>query len=74
MRDLQLQFEDECYSDLIGVRCLNEIISNLCEIRASNYHLISDRTVSQLHAGVLYEQLSTQALANLWGGGSCTEW
>ncbi|WP_223534042.1 iron-containing alcohol dehydrogenase [Pseudomonas sp. GL-B-16] len=66
MRDLQLQFEDEYYPVLIGVRCLDQIISNLCEIRASSYHLISDRTVSQLHAGVLYEQLSTQALANLW--------
>ncbi|VVM82663.1 2-deoxy-scyllo-inosose synthase [Pseudomonas fluorescens] len=66
MRNLQLQFEDEHYPVWIGVRCLDEIISNLCEFRASSYHLITDRTVSQLHAGILCEQLSAQALASLW--------
>lgn len=66
MRNLRLQFEDEHYPVWIGVRCLDEIISNLCKFRASSYHLITDRTVSQLHAGVLCEQLSAKALASLW--------
>lgn len=66
MRNLRLQFEDEHYPVWIGVRCLDEIVLNLCEFRASSYHLITDRTVSQLHAGVLYEQLSAKARASLW--------
>ena len=67
MRNLRLQFEDECFPVWIGVRCLEEIISNLRELSASSYHVITDRTVSQLHAGVLCEQLSAQAIASLWG-------
>jgi 3-dehydroquinate synthase/2-deoxy-scyllo-inosose synthase len=63
---MRLQFEDECYPVWIGIRCLDEIISNLRELSASSYHLITDRTVSQLHAGVLCEQLSTQTVARLW--------
>ncbi|NUT77422.1 iron-containing alcohol dehydrogenase [Pseudomonas sp. C1C7] len=66
MRNLRLQFEDECYPVRIGVRCSDEILSNLLELDASSYHLITDRTVSQLHAGALCEQLSTQAIASLW--------
>ncbi|RON07319.1 hypothetical protein BK659_18730 [Pseudomonas brassicacearum] len=66
MRNMRLQFEDECYPVWIGTRCLDEIISKLRELSASSYHLITDRTVSQLHAGVLCEQLSTQTLASLW--------
>jgi len=66
MRNLRLQFEDECYPVWIGVRCLDEIISNLRELSASSYHVITDGVVGQLHAGVLCEQLSTQALASLW--------
>nr|WP_166363676.1 iron-containing alcohol dehydrogenase [Pseudomonas akapageensis] len=66
MRNLRLQFEDECYPVWIGVRCLDEIISGLREFGASSYHLITDRTVSQLHAGVLCEQLSAQVVASLW--------
>lgn len=66
MRNLRLQFEDEYYPVRIGVRCLDEILSNLLELDASSYHLITDRTVSQLHAGVLCEQLSTQAFTSLW--------
>ncbi|WP_426102417.1 2-deoxy-scyllo-inosose synthase [Pseudomonas sp. PSPC3-3] len=74
MRNLRLQFEDECFPVWIGVRCLEEIISNLRELSASSYHVITDRTVSQLHAGVLCEQLSAQAIASLWvvdNGESC---
>ncbi|SEN01824.1 3-dehydroquinate synthase [Pseudomonas sp. ok272] len=66
MRNMRLQFEDECYPVWIGARCLDEIISKLRELSASSYHLITDRTVSQLHAGVLYEQLSAQTIASLW--------
>ncbi|CAI8991624.1 DUF4147 domain-containing protein [Pseudomonas sp. IT-P258] len=51
---------------------LAALLHTLFQSRASSYHLISDKKVSQLHADVLYEQLSTQVLANLWGGGSCT--
>ena len=66
MRNVRLQFEDECYPVWIGVRCMDKIISNLRELSASSYHLITDRTVSQLHAGILFEQLSTQTPASLW--------
>lgn len=66
MRNLRLQFEDECYPVWIGVRCLDEIISSLRELSASSYHVVTDRTVSQLHAGILCEQLSTQTLSSLW--------
>ncbi|WP_218584001.1 iron-containing alcohol dehydrogenase [Pseudomonas akapageensis] len=45
---------------------MDEIISGLREFGASSYHLITDRTVSQLHAGVLCEQLSAQVVASLW--------
>ncbi len=66
MRNVKLQFEDECYPAWIGVCCLDEIISNLHELSASSYHVITDRTVSQLHAGSLCEQLSAHAAASLW--------
>lgn len=66
MRNLQLQFEDEHYPVKIGVHCMNEIISSLCEFKASSYHLISDRNVSHLHAGVLCEQLSAHAVTRFW--------
>lgn len=66
MRNVRLQFEDECYPVWIGVRCVGEIISKMLELNASSYHLITDRTVNQLHAGALCEQLSAQALASLW--------
>ncbi|MCU1730125.1 MULTISPECIES: 2-deoxy-scyllo-inosose synthase [unclassified Pseudomonas] len=74
MRHIRLQFEDECYPVWIGIRCVDEIVSNLRELGASSYHVISDRTVSQLHAGILCEQLSAQASARLWvvdNGESC---
>jgi 3-dehydroquinate synthase/2-deoxy-scyllo-inosose synthase len=66
MQNLQLQFEDEHYPVWIGVRCLNEIISRLRELGASSYHMITDRTVSQLHADVLYEELTAQTASSLW--------
>ncbi|MBH8613441.1 iron-containing alcohol dehydrogenase [Pseudomonas mohnii] len=66
MRNLRLQFEDECYPVWIGVRCLDEIISSLRELNASSYHLIADRTVGKLHAGILYEQLSAHVFTSLW--------
>ncbi|UVH49805.1 2-deoxy-scyllo-inosose synthase [Pseudomonas sp. CBSPBW29] len=66
MRNVQLQFENECYPAWIGVCCLDEIISSLHELGASSYHVITDRTVSQLHAGSLYEQLSAHAAVSLW--------
>lgn len=62
MRNLRLQFEDECCPVWIGVRCLDEIISSLRELNASSYHLIADRTVGKLHASILYEQLSAHVL------------
>jgi 3-dehydroquinate synthase/2-deoxy-scyllo-inosose synthase len=66
MQNLQLQFEDEHYPVWIGVRCLDEIISRLRELGASSYHMITDRTVSQLHADVLYEELTAQTASSLW--------
>ncbi|MBA1377309.1 iron-containing alcohol dehydrogenase [Pseudomonas brassicacearum] len=66
MHNLQLQFEDEHYPVWIGVRCLDEIISRLRELGASSYHVITDRTVSQLHADVLYEELTAQTSSSLW--------
>jgi len=66
MRSVRLQFEDECYPVWIGVRCVDEIISNLRELSASSYHLIADRTVDKLHASVLFENLSSKVSARLW--------
>jgi len=66
MRSVRLQFEDECYPVRIGVRCVDEIISNLRELSASSYHLIADRTVDKLHASVLFENLSSKVSARLW--------
>ncbi|WP_366944149.1 iron-containing alcohol dehydrogenase [Pseudomonas sp.] len=45
---------------------MDKIISNLHALSASSYHVITDKTVSQLHAGILFEKLSTQARASFW--------
>ncbi|MBJ7311503.1 2-deoxy-scyllo-inosose synthase [Rugamonas sp. CCM 8940] len=66
MRKLQLQFENERYPIWIGARCVDEIIFNLCELEASSYHLVTDNTVSELHATALFDQLAAEAPASLW--------
>lgn len=71
---LKLQFEDQHYPVWIGIRCMDEILSNLRDLDASSYHIVTDQTVGQLHAGAMREQLSTQASVKLWvvgDGESC---
>lgn len=65
MHKLCLQFEDEYYPVWIGARCVDEIVSNLLELRASSFHVITDSTVSRLHAATVCEHLSTHARVNL---------
>ena len=65
MRSLCLQFEEECYPVKIGIRCIDEIVSNLLELNASGFHLITDKLLSKLHAAELYDQLSVHALVNM---------
>lgn len=66
MRNMQLQFEDECYPVWIGTRCRDEIISSLCDLGSSSYHVITDSTVGRLHAERFFNALSSQASARLW--------
>jgi 3-dehydroquinate synthetase len=66
MRNLQLQFENECCPIWIGARCVDEIIFRLCELKASSYHLVTDKTVVQLHAAALFDRLAAEAPASLW--------
>lgn len=66
MNHLFLEFEDESYPVWIGIRCIDEIVSNLLELNASSYHLITDRALSKLHAATLCEQLSAGALVNIF--------
>lgn len=65
MRSLCLQFEEECYPVWIGIRCVDEIVSNLLELNASSFHLITDKVLSSLHAAELYDQLSVHALVSI---------
>ncbi len=66
MRKLELQFENECCPVWIGVQCLDEIIFRLCELKASSYHLITDRTVVALHSAALFDRLAAEVPARLW--------
>jgi 3-dehydroquinate synthase/2-deoxy-scyllo-inosose synthase len=66
MRALQLKFEDICIPLWIGAGCIEEVVAKLCELDASSYHVITDKTVARLHAGALFERLTTKALAQLW--------
>lgn len=66
MRNLQLQFENECCPILIGAGCMDEIVSTLCELRASSYHLVTDTIVVHLHADLLFGRLAEEAPARLW--------
>jgi 3-dehydroquinate synthase/2-deoxy-scyllo-inosose synthase len=45
---------------------VDEIIFSLCELEASSYHLVTDKTVGQLHAATLFDRLAAEAPANLW--------
>lgn len=67
MRVFKLEFEGECYPVRIGVHCLDEIISDLCALRGSSYHVITDSIVGELHAGLLSQELEKQqAVVSLW--------
>ncbi|HEX7682458.1 MAG TPA: 2-deoxy-scyllo-inosose synthase [Trinickia sp.] len=45
---------------------MDEIVFRLCELKASSYHVVTDRTVAQLHASTLFDQLAAEAPARLW--------
>lgn len=49
MRDLRLTFEDVCIPLWIGFDCTEEVVAKLCELEASSYHVVTDKTVAQLH-------------------------
>lgn len=66
MRNLQLQFEDQGYPVWIGACCSSDIVSKLCELKASSYHLVTDETVARLHAAPLLDRLATEVPARLW--------
>lgn len=66
MRNLQLRFENECCPVWIGARCVDDVIFKLCELDASSYHVVTDKTVSRLHASGLFERIAAKAPARLW--------
>jgi 3-dehydroquinate synthase/2-deoxy-scyllo-inosose synthase len=66
MRDLQLKFEDDCIPLWIGSRCVDEVVAKLCELDASSYHVVADKTVAQLHGVALFQRLAAKAPARLW--------
>ena len=66
MRDLHLKFEDVCIPLWIGSDCIEEVVAKLWELEASSYHVVTDKTVAQLHGGALFERLATKASARLW--------
>lgn len=66
MRDLRLTFEDVCIPLWIGFDCTEEVVAKLCELEASSYHVVTDKTVAQLHGAALFERLAAKALARLW--------
>lgn len=66
MRNLRLQFEDENYPVWIGVQCLEEIVTKLRDLDATNYHFVTDQVVEELHARVLCEKLSQKNTVRVW--------
>ncbi|WP_342964845.1 iron-containing alcohol dehydrogenase [Paraburkholderia sp. JHI2823] len=45
---------------------MDEIISTLCELEASSYHLVTDKTVGRLHAPTVFDRLVGEAPTRLW--------
>lgn len=66
MRNLSLQFEDQGYPVWIGARCADAIAARLGALKASSYHVVTDETVSALHASALFDRLVLDMPARLW--------
>jgi len=65
MRDLHLKFEHVRIPLWIGSDCIEEVVAKLCELEASSYHVVTDKTVAQLHGVALFERLATKVSARL---------
>ncbi|MBB2485181.1 iron-containing alcohol dehydrogenase [Mitsuaria sp. WAJ17] len=66
MRHLQLEFESAHYPVWLGSDCIAELSSRLLSYPASSYHLVTDVTVSALHASKLHAHMAAQAHTRMW--------